>query len=44
VATALEEAGSDLVAPGFVAIGVGVAIDPAGPAPRSVWVACLTRR
>jgi hypothetical protein len=43
VATALAEEGSDLTAPGFLTIGVGVAIDLAGPPPRSVWVACLTR-
>lgn len=44
VATALAAGPSDLTASGYMTLGVGIALDPGGPPPHAVWVACLTRR
>jgi uncharacterized protein YkwD len=44
VDAAEREGESALVAPGYVRVGVGVAIDMSGPAPHVVWVACATRK
>lgn len=42
--TALRGNAGALVDPGFLRLGVGIALDPGGPAPHAVWVACLARR
>jgi hypothetical protein len=44
VATAAKSSAEpDLLDPGYLVVGVGVAIERDGGPPNAVWVACLTR-